>query len=137
MSLYNLLQGSNAKTSIILELSGLADVNFARFRDCWLDGARKRTCVYTRLGGGNRECYNCTDDVHEAGCYGVTISELQALPTYRTDYDDDFDCTYATFEFAWPEATADMLAALADEQGPPVSGDARWDAVFAKLGITK
>ena len=40
---------------------------------------------------GNRESYQ------------TEIEELRATPGYVEDFDDDFDCTFATFVFKVPE----------------------------------
>jgi len=64
---------------------------FPRFRDCYLSGDREHIEIYTRVGGGNREEY--ADE----------IEDLRSMPTYVSDEDDDFDCTYATFTFEVPE----------------------------------
>jgi hypothetical protein len=55
--------------------------------------------IYTRQGGGNRECW-CDDyDNHEDYCLSANNEELTNHPNYLSDSDDDFDSTYATFYF--------------------------------------
>jgi hypothetical protein len=121
MSLYGLLFGRNPASRLLLAMLNLEEPDVGRFRDCYLrrgdvadselppeELAKKplRIVIYTRNGGGNREDYE-----------GAT-SLLQALPGYLTDYDDDFDCTYASYEFEVPEAfkaTAEELASLGAE----------------------
>lgn len=112
--MYNMLFGKNPASRLLLAMLNLAEPDVGRFRDCYLRrGARGADApssdeelyivIYTRNGGGNR------DDYEE-----VTAA-LQALPTYVDDYDDDFDCTYASYEFKVPEAfkaTAEELASL-------------------------
>lgn len=139
MGLYNMLHGVNENGGALLAALGLTADDFARFRDVWVDGAEQTICVYTRLGGGNRECY-CDDHAANPRCYQATIESLQAHPLYARDYDDDFDTTYATFVFRWPAEPLEVAAALrayADQQGPPISGDERWSATFKALGINK
>lgn len=127
MSLYNMLFGRNPASRLLLAMLNLTEGDVGRFRDCYLArGTRSeredagedeeklkalakkdlRIVVYTRNGGGNRDDYEAVTEA------------LQALPTYETDYDDDFDCTYASYEFTVPEAfkaTAEELASLGAE----------------------
>lgn len=85
---------------------------YPRFRDCFvgrlendetktdqfgipqkknlINKKQKEISVYTRVGGGNRDEYE------------KEIKELRSIPEYITDYDDDFDCTFATFVFKCP-----------------------------------
>lgn len=110
MSLYNMVNGANPATFFILPMLGKHADDYPRFRDCFVeereftfedglptmrpkaDGLKEPViCVFTRVGGGNREEY--ADD----------IEELQQSDEYITDYDDDFDSTYATFVFRVPE----------------------------------
>ncbi len=89
MSLYNMLNGMNPATFIILPMLGEKHPDeYPRFRDCFIDG--KEIHIYTRVGGGNRNC-------------GFGEEELQAHPNYLRDEDDDFDSTYATYVFSVPE----------------------------------
>lgn len=46
--------------------------------------------IYTRVGGGNRGC-------------GYGEEELYKDPNFITTYDDEYDSTYATYEFSVPE----------------------------------
>lgn len=89
MSLYNMLNGVNPATFVILPMLGEKHPDqYPRFRDCFIDG--EEIHVYTRVGGGNRNC-------------GFGEEELQAHPNYLRDEDDDFDSTYATYIFSVPE----------------------------------
>jgi hypothetical protein len=82
-------------------LGGHPEEIFPRFRDCFLqergfeevDGLPFNVpiYIYTRIGGGNREDYQ------------EEISKLRSLPEYIRDFDDDYDCTFATFVFRVPE----------------------------------
>ncbi len=129
MSLYNMLFGRNPASQLLLAMLDLSEGDVGRFRDCYLTrGTRSereeagedeeklkalaksdlRIVIYTRNGGGNRESYEAETE------------RLQGLPTYETDYDDDFDCTYASYEFKVPEAfkaTAEELTTLGAEPG--------------------
>ena len=91
--LYNMAHGYSLACLLVAPM--LTDKNperfFPRFRDCFLSDDCERILVYTRVGGGNREDWK--DE----------IARLRAMPTYIGDEDDDFDSTYATFEFGVPE----------------------------------
>ncbi len=61
-----------------------------RFRDIYFEneeGGIPKVDLYARNGGGNREAYEYVFEI------------LSQHPLYLTDYDDDFDCTYAYIEF--------------------------------------
>lgn len=107
MSMYNLLHGQNPLAGLIISM---LDVYPARFRDAWITEDRK-IAIYTRLGGGNR------DDYQE------NITQLQSHPNYFYDRDDEFDCTYATFYYSFPEKYKEILEAM-PRSGE--SGDDRW-----------
>ena len=91
--LYNMMFGWNPACVLLAPM--LTDENpqvfFPRFRDCFLSDDKEHIEIYTRVGGGNREDY--ADE----------IEVLRSMPTYASDEDDDFDCTYATFTFGVPE----------------------------------
>jgi len=91
MSLYNLLFGFNPACVFIAPLivNGHPQKKVARFRDCFLE--EDKVVILARLGGGNREDYE------------EEISILRKNPFYIADYDDDFDYTYAYFEFKIPD----------------------------------
>lgn len=91
MSLYNLINGVNQATFFILPMLGKHPDEYPRFRDCFVDLDEKTINIYTRVGGGNREDY---EDEIEA---------VTKMPNYLRDYDDDFDNTFATFDFSVPE----------------------------------
>lgn len=109
MSLYNAIYGVNQATFFILPMLGKHPDEYPRFRDCFIGGLEnadetdpfgiplKKTSdekvisIYTRVGGGNRDDYKSE------------IEQLQKLPNYLRDYDDDFDSTFATFVFSIPE----------------------------------
>jgi hypothetical protein len=87
MSLYNLLFGKNKNSVIVLSLLGLKECDVERFRDC--DMNKEGIHIYTRTGGGNRS--------------GYPNKMLTNHKNYKYDEDDNFDCTYATYYFDYPE----------------------------------
>lgn len=74
-----------------------------RFRDIYYDKKEGKIILYTRNGGGNREDYWYVFDL------------LRKHPNYISDYDDDFDCTYAYIAFSVPEEFKKALDDLVNE----------------------
>jgi len=95
MSLYNLVNGVTPATFFILPMLGKHPDEYPRFRDCFTsdelhpeyDG---KIHVYTRVGGGNRNC-------------GYGEEELYKQSGFITTFDDSFDSTFATYVFEVPE----------------------------------
>ena len=118
MSLYNMVHGMNATLAMLVSpfLPRAADA-FPRFRDVFLEADDAPTkgdiYVYTRMGGGNRECL---DDCEDESCQACDARHIEAEPTCICRYDDDFDCTFSTFVFrVADEHRADFAALLARE----------------------
>ena len=109
MSLYNLLFGQNPASDFILATLGLTSAEVGRFRDAFVTEAK--IAIYTRTGGGNREAYQDSNQF------------LQDHPLYLSDCDDEFDSTYATFYFGFPELWRAELLAL---QGEAFNPSERW-----------
>lgn len=129
MSLYNALFGSNPSASALLKMAGLTEDDIPRYRDCYAEDGK--IIVYTRTGGGNRECYNDTAQTcKEYGCYHVSNAELSARPNHLSNYDDDFDCTYAYFEF---EPLADYKDLLKPHEGPAPKVSKQFSDLFAGM----
>lgn len=110
MSLYNMVNGVNPATFLLLPMLGKHPDEYPRFRDCFMGAAtnsktekdqfgipkkelsdEKVITIYTRTGGANRESYQ------------EEIDKLRSMPTYIRDYDDTFDSTFAMFIFSIPE----------------------------------
>ena len=89
MSLYNMINGFNPACLLIMPMLGRKQDEYPRFRDCFVT-KDNNIAIYTRVGGGNRGC-------------GYGEEELYKDPNFLTTYDDDFDCTYATYEFKVPD----------------------------------
>lgn len=89
MSLYNMMNGFNPACVLIMPMLGRKQNEYPRFRDCFVT-KENNIAIYTRVGGGNRDC-------------GFGEEELYADENFLTTYDDDFDSTYATYEFKVPE----------------------------------
>lgn len=111
MSLYGLLFGENDNANDLQDIIKLENYNVGRYRDIYLRDytPNSNECHYSRLspgryivlltrnGGGNREDYE------------ESINSLQSHPNYITDWDCDWDCTYAEFVFSIPSAFKDTL----------------------------
>lgn len=84
-----------------------------RFRDIqveqWPD--KKVIALFTRNGGGNRECYGLDPCV----CAGCAMKAITGHPNYIRDADDEFDSTYATIYFDVPEKFNSVVEELYDE----------------------
>jgi hypothetical protein len=119
MSMYNLVFGMNPASNVILATLGLNQADTGRFRDCFVTNGE--IAIYTRNGGGNRESYQ------------PIIDELAKHPCYLRDEDDDFDSTYATFYFRFPDEYAEELKLI--DAGEKFDPDARWlDAIERLTG---
>ena len=88
MSLYNLLFGFNPACVTILPMLGRKQEEYPRFRDCFVTDDNN-IAIYTRVGGNNRDC-------------GFGEEELYKDENFIRTYDDDFDNTFATYEFKVP-----------------------------------
>lgn len=141
MGLYDIALGDGnqvMRASLLLPVLGNPTV--ARYRDCWVEKSPDGPviAVYTRQGGGNRECFcesRNTVVVAEqhvpATCYAACNEVLAAHPLYLSDADDDFDSTYATFYFRVPDEYREVLAPAAVD---PVNMSERWQAAIARIG---
>ena len=115
MSLYNAIFGQNPLSKLLLKIIGVEESEIPRFRDVHFSEDNSKIVIFTRTGGGNRECY-CydyseipkegpfiTDEdgvPHEEYCSSYMNEKLTQKENYIQDYDDEFDCTYAYFEFS-------------------------------------
>ena len=93
MSLYNMINGFNPACVFIMPMLGKKQEEYPRFRDCFVT-EEKNIAIYTRVGGGNRNC-------------GYGEEELYKDKNFIKTYDDEYDCTYATYEFSVPKKWED------------------------------
>src|SRR3990167_6526477 len=109
MGMYNMLFGSNPASSTILATLGLTVEDIGRFRDCFVTD--NQIAIYTRLGGGNKECFcESKNNSHEGFCYVTNIETMRAHPNFLYDQDDTFDETYCTYYFSFPDQFKDKLS---------------------------
>jgi hypothetical protein len=128
VSLYNALFGRNPLSPFYLAILGLDIADVGRFRDCFLqktDEGEVRIVIYTRNGGGNRDAYE------------EVTKNLQAHPEYVTDFDDDFDCTYASYVFKVPDKLIDTVKAFAERPDQNVDPGARFKDLLDKMQAGK
>lgn len=112
-----MLHGVNPMSGILLRMLDLTIESVGRFRDSFLNSDGTSILIYTRNGGGNRESYE------------EIIKALQEHPQYITDYDDDFDCTYATFEFNVPEKYLELTKSISSGENPKSIGEKFKDTI--------
>ena len=134
--MYNLIHGVNPMTPILLKaldmrygkISPEGKWHPGRFRDIHLSGDGTTIILFTRNGGGNRKCYEgikACEEADEGLCFAFTrdtcpprMNELlKTHPLYIKDYDDDYDSTYAYFEFKTPERLDEFLDKILELQG--------------------
>lgn len=89
MSLYNLINGISPACILVLPMLEKHPEDYPRFRDCFIT-ADYNIAIYTRVGGGNRNC-------------GFGEEELYKNKNFIKTYDDTYDSTYGTYEFKVPE----------------------------------
>lgn len=79
--------------------------------------------VLTRTGGGNREDYDAENEA------------MQAIDQFVTDFDDDFDSTYAYWVFEVPEKRKDDFQKITSGQIMDISEEYREElySIFPKL----
>lgn len=139
MGMYNMLFGMNPATPYLLAALNMSfqgekwgiEGEYApgRFRDIFLtrnNEGEDIVILYTRNGAGNRECWDlegCPDygegdpSIHSERCLVFINWKLTQHPLYIRDYDDDFDGTYAYFEFRIPSILEEALDRLIEDQG--------------------
>ena len=145
MSLFNNLFGFSNEAEFLLNVLNLKEGDIPRFRDCFYDCERNQIVIHTRTGGGNREYYDneesCRDnypEYFESGdvpC-GPWNSDLVNHPLYLTDYDDDYDCTYANFVFKAPDEHIDTLKEIFSGKETITPSD-KWKLLFNKMDEMK
>ena len=96
--MYNMLFGVNPNSNFILETLGLTREMTGRFRDCFV--VNGEIAIYTRNGGSNR-----TE-------FAEVFNFLRKSPYYLRDENDEFDNTYATIYFKFPEHYSEQLEKL-------------------------
>ena len=118
MSLYNTIFGMNAGLVVLMApLLPRRPDRFPRFRDIFTDDEDARVkgdiYVYTRMGGGNSECWGDGPDAETGAlCSACDADQVQDDERCVHRYDDDFDNTYSTFVFVVSDEDRPDLEAL-------------------------
>lgn len=119
MSIYNLVNGVNPATFIILPMLDKHPDQYPRFRDCFITEDH-RICVLTRVGGGNRNC-------------GYGEEALYQSPYFVKTYDAEWDNTYGYYEFNVPEKWKTDFDTLLKGEKPSKEYLEQMCKVFPKL----
>lgn len=90
MSLYNAVMGFNPSCILFMPMLGRKQDEYPRFRDCFISDDHKHIDIYTRVGGGNRNC-------------GYGEEQLYKDENFVETFDDEFDTTYGTYRFNVPK----------------------------------
>lgn len=147
--MYNMLHGVNPISPILLISLGLKHHKLnpegewptGRFRDIHLSADGSKIMLFTRNGGGNRDCWDygecdraTTPETHDKGCLVYVNWKLTQHPNYIKDYDDEYDFTYAYFEFKTPEVLDNALDKILEAQGgAPKSLREKFTAVMDEM----
>jgi hypothetical protein len=136
MSLYEIAvaDGHQQERGAVM-LMVLGNPVVSRFRDAWVEKGDDGPviAIYTRQGGGNRECYCAETEGRKhvpEECYAACNEALAAHPLYLRDADDDLDATYATFYFRPPD---ELRYALTSAAVDPVNMSERWQAAIDRI----
>lgn len=118
MSLYNILNGVNPSTFLILPMLGKHLNEYPRFRDCFIE--ESQIVVLTRVGGNNRDC-------------GFGEYQLYSHPNFVRTYDDDFDNTYGYYVFNVPNEWKDDFNKIVNGEKPSERYIEQMCKIFPKL----
>lgn len=132
--LYNLFFGENKQADVLLAALGLTRDSVGRYRDCYIENGE--IALYTRNGCNNREHWEFSFAEYQEGedcpCPGCVITyQLPKHPCYLRDQDDDFDATYATVYFRFPEEYKVELEAISAET--TVAPSKKWKSFIQEL----
>lgn len=135
MSMYQMVFADGEKGLPLLGALGFKSIgDVGRYRSSWIElneSGDPRIAVYTRNGGGNRECWNNTDGACD--CTGCTITNIiPKHPNYLFDKDDDFDCTYCTIYFSIPDSFKNVLNSIDKDWVSKLSGPIDMSAEWIK-----
>jgi len=128
MSFYHEIHGVNPSTFFILPMLGKHPDEYPRFRDCFIGDNdhpeyNERIHVYTRTGGGNRPDY------------AKENQKMMNHPNYIANFDDDSDCTYASWIFSVPEKWQDDFEKITNGELTKISEEYKSELyrIFPKL----
>jgi hypothetical protein len=102
-----MINGFNPACVFIMPMLGRKQDEYPRFRDCFVT-EEHNIAIYTRVGGGNRDC-------------GYGEEKLYEDENFLTTYDDEYDCTYGTYEFKVPDKWKEDFNKIMDGKCSEVS----------------
>jgi len=121
MSMYNIVNGVNAELAVYVSLILNQDITktFPRFRDVFTNDdecpvKEYNFLIYTRMGGGNRECWEEGKDLCE--CPACSADDLENKDYVIARYDDSFDSTYCTFVIKLSEEEIELTPEVKKER---------------------
>lgn len=121
MSIYNMMNGMNTSLTVLLNIVLKRKVNdVPRFRNVFLEADdcpidNYDFLIYTRMGGGNYDCWNqYNDDYNEetCDCPYCRLLKIEEEDWYIGGYDDDFDNTYRTLVGKFTQEQKEMFEKL-------------------------
>ena len=148
MSLYNLMFGCNSQAAWALSpFLPRSAFDFPRFRDVFTDAedlpesckedADRLILVYTRMGGGNRNCWE--SDARDCECPACEADRLEEDERCIERYDDEFDSTFCTFVFRVTDEDLPDFLAIREADPSKLSPDyyARFEVIVAAAQAAK
>lgn len=105
-NLYQMMNGVNPATFLILPMLGKHPDEYPRFRDCFISDDESTIIILTRVGGGNRN-------------QGYGEEEMCKSPHFVKTYDAEWDNSYGYYEFSVPEEWKEDFGRLM--KGEPIS----------------
>lgn len=114
-----MLHGVNPATFLILPMLDKHPDEYPRFRDCFVT-KDNQIAVYTRVGGGNRNC-------------GYGEEKLYQDPNFVKTYDDEDDSTYGYYVFNVPERWKADFENIVNGKKPSVDYLEQMCKVYPKL----
>jgi hypothetical protein len=123
--MYHMVHGMNAPAVILMSpfLPRPAE-KFPRFRDVFVatdELPKGDISVYTRMGGGNRACWDKGEE--DCACTACEATKLEHHDLCVARVDDSFDSTYCAFVFNVPDGMRPDYEALLAGNFGAVSDD--------------
>jgi len=128
MSFYHAMNGVTLSVFFILPMLGKHPDEYPRFRDCFLADEEhpeydNHIHIYTRTGGLNRRGYE-EENI-----------KIMTHPNYIANFDNNFDCTYATWVFSVPKKWGNDFLKITSGKLTEISEEYKSDLyrIFPKL----
>lgn len=145
MSFYNMVFGMNAQLALVVScvLGFRVDKMIPRFRNVFLEAddcpfAEYDFLIYTRMGGGNYECWGSDND--PCDCPYCKLKKLEQSEWHIGGYDDDFDCTYRTLVGKFTPAQKELFQKVMGQKTfEPIMSEIKtmFPEIYEKINTTK